>query len=75
VLATQFGAHAVRLVLEGKFGQMVCIHPPNIEDVPIRDAVGALRTVDPQGSAVLSARALGINLGDTRGYRNPFSLP
>ena len=33
VLATQFGAHAVRLVMEGKFGSMVSYNPPTINSV------------------------------------------
>lgn len=72
VLASQFGAHAVRLIVEKRFGQMVCHDPPDILSVPIADAVGALRTVDPQGSAIVSARAMGICFGDTPGYVNPF---
>jgi len=63
-LATQFGAHAVRLVHEGRFGQMVCYRPPHIESVPIAEAIRNLSTVDPHGSAVQAARALGIGFGD-----------
>ncbi len=72
VLSSQYGAHAVKLVVEKQFGQMVCFDPPNILNVPIEHAVSHLRTVDPHGSAVLTARAMGICLGDTPGYRNPF---
>ena len=72
VLSSQYGAHAVRLIVEKKFGQMVCYDPPHILSVPIADAVGALRTVDPHGSAIISARAMGICFGDTPGYVNPF---
>ncbi|TWU67448.1 MULTISPECIES: 6-phosphofructokinase [Crateriforma] len=75
VLATMFGTHAVRLVLQKKFGQMVSFDPPDIVSVPIADAVDSIRTVDPNGSAVMSARALGINFGDTPGYQNPFPIP
>jgi 6-phosphofructokinase 1 len=64
VLATQFGAHAVRLVHEGRFGQMVCYRPPNIESVPILEAIRAPALVDPMSSAVQAARALGIGFGD-----------
>ena len=46
VLATQFGAHAVRLVVQGHFGKMVCYHPPLIHEVPIIDAVKELSHVD-----------------------------
>ena len=64
VLATQFGAHAVRLVHEGRFGEMVCYRPPDIASVPIAEAVSRLSQVDVGSSAVLAARALGISFGD-----------
>jgi phosphofructokinase-like protein len=64
VLATQFGAHAVRLIHDGRFGEMVCYRPPEIESVPIADAIRRLATVEPASSAVQAARALGIGFGD-----------
>jgi len=64
VLATQFGAHAVRLVHDGRFGEMVCYRPPEIESVLIADAIRRLATVEPTSSAVQAARALGIGFGD-----------
>ncbi len=64
MLATEFGAHAVRLVHQGRFGEMVCYRPPDITSVPIAEAIGRLSTVDPHGSAVQAARALGIGFGD-----------
>jgi 6-phosphofructokinase 1 len=64
VLATQFGAHAVRLVHEGRFGQMVCYRPPDIASVAISQAITTPATVDPAHSAVQAARALGIGFGD-----------
>ncbi|MEL6108542.1 MAG: ATP-dependent 6-phosphofructokinase [Planctomycetota bacterium] len=72
VLSSEYGAHAVRLIREQKFGQMVCTQPPNILDVPIADAVHQIRTVEPMGSTVQTARAMGICFGDTAGYENPF---
>jgi 6-phosphofructokinase 1 len=64
MLATEFGAHATRLVHEGRFGEMVCYRPPDISSVTIAAAIGRLSTVDPHGSAVQAARALGIGFGD-----------
>jgi 6-phosphofructokinase 1 len=64
VLATQFGAHAVRLVHEGRFGQMVCYRPPDITSVAISQAISTPATIDPRHSAVQAARALGIGFGD-----------
>lgn len=63
VLATQYGAHAVRLIVERKFGQMVTYQPPDMSDVPILDAI-KLATVSPICSAVQAARALGVSFGD-----------
>jgi 6-phosphofructokinase 1 len=73
VLATEFGAHAVRLIHHGQFGHMVCYRPPNIESVPIKEAVASLSRVDPDSSAVQAARALGISFGDAGGLASPFA--
>jgi 6-phosphofructokinase 1 len=72
MLATEFGAHAVRLVHEGRLGEMVCYQPPEIASVPIATAIRQLSTVDPHGSAVQSARALGIGFGDDADRGDPF---
>jgi 6-phosphofructokinase 1 len=64
VLATQYGAHAVRLVHQKKFGEMLCYQPPEMTSVPIMEAVNELRRVDVNGAAVQAARALGISFGD-----------
>ena len=75
VLATEFGAHAVRLLHQGHYGQMVCFRPPNIESVPIVDAIRTLSRVDPCSSAVQAARALGIGFGDSADLASPFAHP
>jgi phosphofructokinase-like protein len=74
VLATQYGAHAVRLILEGKFGEMACYEPPEISSVPIAKAVNHLRQVDRNGSAVQAARALGVSFGDCKADESPFAF-
>jgi phosphofructokinase-like protein len=73
VLATQYGAHAVRLIVEQKFGHMVTFHPPDMNDVPIIDAI-KLSSVCPNCSAVQAARALGICFGDSY-HEAPFKSP
>jgi len=72
VLATQFGAHAVRLVAHGQFGEMICYRPPQIDSVPIMKAVNHLSRVNPNSAAVQAARALGISFGDTAANASPF---
>jgi 6-phosphofructokinase 1 len=64
ILATRFGVAAVDLIAEGRFGKMVCLHNTRIEAVDIADAVGQLKTVDPQGQIVNTARSIGISFGD-----------
>lgn len=74
VLATQYGAHAVRLIVENRFGEMACYQPPEVGSVPIMEAVNHLRQVDQNGSAVQAARALGISFGDRPADESPFGV-
>ncbi len=64
ILATRFGVAAVDLIADGGFGKMVCLQQERICAVDIAQAVGKLKTVDPQGEIVRSARAIGISFGD-----------
>jgi 6-phosphofructokinase 1 len=62
VLATRFGAAAVRLIADSGFGRMVAYHGSRVDSVPIADAVGVIKHVPPDGEHVATARALGISL-------------
>ncbi len=64
ILATRFGVAAVELIAEGGFGKMVCLQQECIRAVPIVDAVGKMKTVDPNGEMVRAARAIGISFGN-----------
>ena len=46
VLGTRFGVKAVELIKNTKFGRMVALQGNKIIDVPLSDAVKALKTVD-----------------------------
>jgi len=48
ILATRFGVAAIDAVHDGDFGKMVALQAGKIVRVPIRDAVGTLKTVDPE---------------------------
>jgi phosphofructokinase-like protein len=63
-LCTAFGAKAVELIAEKKFGQMVAFTHSQITSVPLAEATGELRTVPLNGGFVNAARAMGICLGD-----------
>ncbi|HET7220212.1 MAG TPA: ATP-dependent 6-phosphofructokinase [Vicinamibacterales bacterium] len=64
MLATRFGARAVELVLEGKFGTMVAFRPPDIVAIPLEEVVGKIRLVPRDFDVLRTARAVGISLGD-----------
>jgi 6-phosphofructokinase 1 len=63
ILGTRFGAAAVDLVAGGRFGQMVTLRGDAIESVPIADACGRLKLVDPAGELARVARETGVELG------------
>ncbi len=64
ILATRFGVAAVDLIAEGGFGKMVCLRSGRIEAVDIVQAIGQLKTVNPNGQLVQAAKAIGISFGD-----------
>ena len=64
LLATRFGGAAVRAVAEGRFGEMVALQSPHIVTIPIAEALGEPKRVDPSHDIVVTARATGISFGD-----------
>ncbi len=64
LLATRFGSAAVQAVEDGKWGQMVALHSPNIVTVPIELALREPKRVDLAHDLVSAARRLGISFGD-----------
>ncbi len=63
-LCSIFGAAAVELIEDNEFGKMVAFQGSQVTAIPIREAVGKLKTVRPGGSLIRTARAMGISLGD-----------
>ena len=64
ILSTRFGVAVVDLIAEKKFGQMVCLREARIHSVPIAEAVGAMKAVDPNGEMVTIAKKIGVCFGD-----------
>lgn len=64
LLATRFGAAAVRFIEQGQFGIMVSHNPPGMVPVPLELAVERMKRVPLDGDTVQTARDLGICLGD-----------
>lgn len=63
-LCSLFGTEAVELVARGEFGKMVAYLGSHVGAIPLKEAVGSLKTVNPDGNLVKTARSLGICLGD-----------
>lgn len=63
LLATRFGVGAVRLVEQGRWGEMVRLRNGIVDGVSLADAVARNRTVDVGGELIATARAVGIEFG------------
>ena len=64
ILSTRYGVAAVELVNEEKFGMMVSLQGNSITSVPLKEAVGKLKTVSPDDELVRIAKSLGVGFGD-----------
>jgi len=64
ILGTRFGVAAVDLIAQGVFGKMVRLRNECVDAVDIAEAIGKMKSVDPQGELVRTARAIGISFGD-----------
>lgn len=64
LLATRYGAHAVELIAEGKFGVMVAKEGEEITSVPLSLVGGKLKLVPSDHSLVSKSRKMGICFGD-----------
>ncbi len=64
ILATRYGTGAVKLIMDGRFGEMVCLTGAAISSAPLREAAGKIRQVPLDSDLIYSARMLGISMGD-----------
>jgi len=63
ILASRFGFHAVRAVMDGKFGHLVGLRGQEIKTTPISEAIAVPRRVKPDSDLVQTAKALGTSFG------------
>jgi 6-phosphofructokinase 1 len=63
LLATNFGACAVRAFMRGERGMMVALQAADVVTVPISEAVANIKTVPPNGQLIQTARDIGISFG------------
>lgn len=64
LLALRFGSAAVRAIGDGAFGCSVVYTPPTVGRVPLVEIIGKSKLVPLDSGIILTARNLGISLGD-----------
>lgn len=64
ILATRYGAHAVELIADGKFGVMVSAKGDAITSVPLAEVGGKLRLVPANHALIRKSRKMGICFGE-----------
>jgi 6-phosphofructokinase 1 len=64
LLATSFGAEAVRLCAEGDFGKMVALQNAQLVAIPFATCISQLKLVPKDHRLVRAARAVGTSFGD-----------
>ena len=64
LLGLRFGAAAVRALEQGRSGVMVALDPPTVDYVPLAEVAGRQRNVPLDCDTILTARDLGVSLGD-----------
>lgn len=61
MLGTNFGACAVRALLNGQTGKMVALQAGTVVTVPLAEAVANIKSVSVEGQLVRTARDIGIS--------------
>ena len=64
ILATRFGAAAVRLLAEGRYGEVVVLRGGIISTISMAECADRVKTVPPDDEMVVASRGLGIAFGD-----------
>jgi 6-phosphofructokinase 1 len=63
ILSTRYGAYAVELLMQGKFGNMVTLDGNSMSYESLENVIGSNKAVDPEGELVKIAEATGVSFG------------
>jgi 6-phosphofructokinase 1 len=64
ILATRFGAAAVRYLADGHHSEVVVLSGDEIKTVTMSECAGRVKTVPPEDELIATARNVGIAFGD-----------
>ncbi len=73
ILASLYGRHAVQLIHEGKFGQMVNVRGTKLGSISIKTAASGVNKIPPRGDRVRAAREMGISFAAADGSDDPYA--
>ncbi len=63
ILATRLGVEAANLIIEEKYGYMVCLKDNQIDEIPLCEVAGKTKMIDLSDELIKQAEDLGICLG------------
>ena len=64
ILSTKFGAFAIELAAQRKFGRMVALKGNEVRNVSIVDAIARQKLVKPDTQGVVVAKKVGISFAE-----------
>jgi phosphofructokinase-like protein len=64
ILSTRYGAEAVELLMQGKYGNMVTLKGLDMSYESLENVIGQNKSVEPEGELVRTAKSIGISFGD-----------
>lgn len=64
VLSTRFGTYAAQMIIDKKYGELVCLRNNEVTSVPLSEIAGKLKTVPVDSSIIKSAKQIGISFGE-----------
>lgn len=65
ILSTRYGVAAMELIIEGKFGQMVCLKGDTITNDTLENVIGQnTKKVNPEGELVQVSKKIGITFAE-----------
>jgi len=64
ILATQFGHHAMELVMSGRLNRLVAMQKGRLTDVPLAEVADRVRMIPLDDPIVRANRAMGVSFGE-----------
>lgn len=64
VLSTRFGTYAAQMIIDKKYGELVCLRNNEVTSVPLSEIAGKLKIVPVDSSIIKSAKQIGISFGE-----------